>query len=209
MSQYINYTGMGGVLISDYAGLIGPLAQKVAQGINDLWYGKRIPDSVFKDPVASAKMKVIATSLTGLESRFKNYLKPYLPSDSWMPTAWLSSWGKSITLAISGGTAKSVYTQLKEFEKELSDIGSEWSAVTKLDKPSSTNVQDIDPEKGTPEKLVDFATTLGAYALIGIGAWYGGKVLYNYLEKKTRYPEDRLPRYAGGRRKTTSRRKSR
>jgi hypothetical protein len=206
MSRYVSYnhnlSGLGGVLISDYAGMIGPLAQKIAQGITDLWYGKQIPDWVFKDTAASTKMKSIATSLSGLEQRFKDYLKPYLPQPQWwLPTEWFSSFGKSLTLAISGGTAKSVYTQLKEFDKELSDIGDEWANVTKLPKPRSTYVADVSPEKGWPDKLIDLATTLGTYALLGVGVWYGGKLLYQYIDEKTRYPEKRLPRYAGGKRR--------
>jgi len=194
---------MGGIVISDYAMMVGQLAQKIALGINDLWYGKRIPEHVFQDKTKSEQMRSIATSLSSLETRFKEYLKPYLPQHQWwLPSEWFSSLGKSIGLAMSGGTAKAVYTQLKEFEKELSDIGTEWSNITKLAKPRSTDVVDINPEKGMLGKLLDFAWDLVPVVAVGLGVWYGIPLLFNYLDQKTRIPENRLPRYAGGKRRS-------
>lgn len=205
MNSYVTrgHPGMGGVVISDYAGLVGPLAQSVALGIVDLWYGKRVPDWVFKDAVASDQMKTISTSLSGLETRFKSFLKPYLPDDRWwLPTAWFKSLGYSLSLAITGGTAKGVYLQLKAFEKELSDIGDQWAKVTGQPKPESTKIKEIEPEKGWLGKLTDLTTTLALYGILGITVWYGGKLAYQYLDQKTRIPQNRLPRYAGGRRKS-------
>jgi len=40
------------------------------------------------------------------------------------------------------------------------------------------------------------------WAVVGIGVWWGGKLAYQYLDEKTRIPMNRLPRYAGGRRKS-------
>lgn len=176
--------GYSGFVISDYASLIGPLAQKIAQGIVDLW-SKEVPDSVSADPARAAQVKLIAASLQTLEKRFAGYLKPYLPNTQWYnPFTWLSSLGTSLSLAVEGGTAKSVYTQLKAFEAELSTLGQSWSTATGLAKPISTNIVDIAPDPTVFEKATDTLWTVLKIGVIGLSAWYGSRLLYERFGRK-------------------------
>lgn len=195
-------SAMSGIVVSDYAGLIGPLAQKIAAGISDLWY-REIPGKVYADPSLSSRMSVVRSNLTSLEQRFRDYLKPYLPNTSWNPFEWLRSFGTSVTLAVVGGHAQSVHVQLKTFERELSLIGSEWASITGIAKPVSTEETDVTTESG----ITSTAWELLKIGAIGLAIWYGGKYLYGYMEEHSRYPQDQLPRYAGGSRRKTRRKR--
>jgi len=97
-----------------------------------------------------------------------------------------------------------------QFEKELRQIVSQARLVDeKWHQQSRRPLIDIPSDVGGGHGcgLLSpwgcFTDALGpvlGWVLFGTVAYYGGRWVYRYIEKKTRIPESRLPRYAGGRR---------
>lgn len=102
----------------------------------------------------------------------------------------------------------SIYFDMKRFQVEMEGYGNRFEMAT----GKTTNWTDPskDPGKvGFLDPLIDFSWSMLKIGAVGLAIWYGGKYLYNYLDKATLYPKDQLPRYAGGSRKATRRRKRR
>jgi esterase/lipase len=167
--------------------------------------GKALPYSmkVSKQKELSALWK----KLKSWYDRLYALLKPYAPaSDSiWSKLAAVLS-GKSIKTTRD---AQYLYNVLSLYENELDLYGKEFHSITKVKLRHTEKSKELKSERSMLDKLIDLMwepVKIGGVALL---IWYGGRYLYNYLEKQSRYPAHKLPRYAGGRRKSSGRRRRR
>jgi len=106
------------------------------------------------------------------------------------------------------GECQAVVNTLRDYESQLSKLAIRYKNISGLDVPDST-ITPASTVEGAGDKIIDLAWSLLKIGVAGLAIWYGGKYLYDYLDRSTRYPQDQLPRYAGGSRKTARRSKRR
>lgn len=105
-----------------------------------------------------------------------------------------------VGISPTGMMGTEVFQKVLAFEDEADKIRKKVESLLNTSIPGARKLPP--PKKGREEKsLTDLAWDLLWIGTIGLGVWYGGKLLYQYLDEKTRYPAKRLPRYAGGKRR--------
>jgi len=161
----------------------------------DIW-------SITPTKVQESLLKALAVDLDNWRDRLLTFLEPW--STKWYDKLWLIGWVQKSWMLKTD--QKAVFTGLIRFQKELDGFGKRFETITGQSQPSSTVPA---PRPGaTPgplDALLDFGWDVLKLGAVGMVVWYGGKYLYNAIDPT--YPKDRLPRYAGGRRRK-SRRKS-
>lgn len=230
MSQY-NYIGMG---VSDPTKLIttdqidkmtGEEALSDAQqrSMNIVLALKSLESTrvslVNLDPAVSAKLTTLANDLSGLRNRMNTYYKNLPDQDSifkMTPGEWAMAltalpplvifkqiWGEDPI----NKNGRLMLRQILLFQKELQGYCARFSKITGKSVTGCAPLPDPKPRPDVkPEdRFLDF---LWGTVKVG-GVVLGGWLLYQYLEKQTRYPANKLPRYAGGKRRRKTSRRSR
>jgi hypothetical protein len=145
------------------------------------------------DQTKTASMQALAKDMDTWRVNYLDLAKTYAPTlaSKLLGGSWF--WASE---------CEAIVIQLRTFEKQLITMDKQYTVISGLpgvpgaDKPSGG----VKPS-GPWERTKDLAWDLLKIGTIGLGVWYGGKLLYQYLDEKTRYPAARLPRYAGGKRR--------
>jgi hypothetical protein len=98
---------------------------------------------------------------------------------------------------------RAIETQMRTLEKQMVAMNKQYSTISgKAGVPGADKPASSVKKTGPRSWATDLAWDLLKIGTVGLGVWYGGKLLYSYLDEKTRIPPKRLPRYAGGRRRS-------
>lgn len=204
MSQYINSLGADVIVPKDIdlTASIKTTTQQLFDGYQqlrkDIW-------SVTPTKDQEVLLKALAVDLDNWRDRLLTFLEPW--STSWYDKLWLIGWVTSKVMLESD--QKVVYIGLKRFQTELSSMGDRYKTITGKAKPTSTEpAPEPGPTPGPIDDITDFLWSTVKIGAVGLGLWYGIPYLFKYLDEQSKYPADRLPRYAGGRRRATKRRKT-
>jgi len=147
-----------------------------------------------------ALMQVVGKDMETWVASFLAYAKSFES-----PIPGLSIPGRQIH---TPGDCQAITNTLVDYETNLANLAIRYRTISGLAVPDSM-ITPAGTIPGAGDSLVNLAWSLLRVGAAGLAIWYGGKYLYNYLDKATLYPKDQLPRYAGGSRKATRRRKRR
>jgi hypothetical protein len=167
-------------------------AESIIQALPAKWKALKTKIEAWSstDQSKIAKMQTLGKDMDTWRVNYLDLAKTYGPTFA----SWLlgGSWFWETQ-------CEALVIQLRIFETQLIAMNSQFTTISGLsgvpgtDAPSPT-------VSGAWARAKDLAWDLLKIGTIGLGVWYGSKLLYQYLDEKTRYPARRLPRYAGGRR---------
>jgi hypothetical protein len=140
-----------------------------------------------------AKMQDVGKDMDTWRINYLTYaetMKPSLASKLWI--------GGALGLSfLTPSQCTAALVQLRNYEKQLIALNGRYETISGLQGVPGLDKPSVDV-KGDVEQIQDTAWGFLKIGAVGLGIW----LLYQYIEKQTRYPESRLPRYAGGRRRS-------